>query len=984
MVKTSDLEKDIRTIADKVGSAVFTYDEVHNPDVDNKFKYDYQKVIDEISRIHGQDMTEALLKNGILSILPDGEYKVNVGKTTEKGGGINYWGMAFFSRSKGDFQVHYHELAHSLQGHYDLFNNKTLDEIYEKSGKGLDDEEKEKKLADRSTFGHYLKEMHSESFSNAALMLRAENWGDFAKEAFKAYYGSVLRNLSGLFDPKKTYNTGDPASKYYSTYPVIKETIKQVYHIRRQNKLGDFFDEKGVLNDEKLARLSETIVKEKGYSPRTLKSYFNYNILDGHKYFEHGWKRDTIKSLALFIPVSTLALVDIGINASKKITKTIDHKKMVKEEKKILNNYIKTPISKDKSLEEQALEAYQKILLKMPMIDKEHEGAYIGVRLKRDLENAYHNGGFPDYYVNDFKRATSMFIGVNGKRVSKGVDEAAKYINTILKECGKNPFLETLIKTDVSPNVLQKMIAEKKKDKTKQVVALNLDESSKDGFRNHPVQNMLNQISLFCHSHGIRKNIEYGMFEKLVKTPEKFKDEKFRKELLDQIKVKNDFLGIKNRKLKKEFNVMMDSVASTYFTIRGNDKFEKALSFLNNTPPSEMESVVSQRVIQEREGIDVIAELEKSAKANNFRKKVQEAEENVDFMRGNILLHAVANNEAYTLETKDKFLNLMMETANKMKDCSEDLNYYQRNEYFGSLLAEKLKESDTFSKDDKDSICNDCYANVNHKGFKEAFLSTYTYGEDKPEVKVETIEKKQDDVKADVVSTEKEEKEIKVEVLKEKLKDKDKAEIKAKKNESIPSSNESPLVKESYENKKPSEEVLVDDMIKNQKFSRETLSEVLNIAVELEQKRLNGEDMNGKTYSEVFMDKVIVNEKISEADKNKILNMAIKTENNEIEQTEGGKRIYFDESKKERFEQLKLRDELKDALDIKLEDGKLSIKIPEDNNLKSELLRTIRAQEGIENIKSTKKDNNVVENKSNTNNSLTINMAKFMANNKSK
>ena len=133
------------------------------------------------------------------------------------------------------------------------------------------------------------------------------------------------------------------------------------------------------------------------------------------------------------------------------------------------------------------------------------------------------------------------------------------------------------------------------------------------------------------------------------------------------------------------------------------------------------------------------------------------AEKNVDFIGGNILLHAVANNEAYTLETKDKFLNLMMETANNMKDCSEALNYYQRNEYFGSLLAEKLKESDTFSKADKDSICNDCYANVNHKGFKEAFLNTYTYGEDKPEVKVETIEKKQDDVKADVVSTEKEE-----------------------------------------------------------------------------------------------------------------------------------------------------------------------------------------------------------------------------------
>ena len=41
MVKPSDINKDIRSISEKVGVAVFSYDDIHKEAIDNEFHYDY-------------------------------------------------------------------------------------------------------------------------------------------------------------------------------------------------------------------------------------------------------------------------------------------------------------------------------------------------------------------------------------------------------------------------------------------------------------------------------------------------------------------------------------------------------------------------------------------------------------------------------------------------------------------------------------------------------------------------------------------------------------------------------------------------------------------------------------------------------------------------------------------------------------------------------------------------------------------------------
>lgn len=99
MVKVSDINKDIRSISDKVGVAVFAYDDIHNENINNEFHYDYERVIAEVSRLQQiapEEAEKMLVEWRILKPLPGGEYEVDVGRSTRGGGGINY-GNAFLA-----------------------------------------------------------------------------------------------------------------------------------------------------------------------------------------------------------------------------------------------------------------------------------------------------------------------------------------------------------------------------------------------------------------------------------------------------------------------------------------------------------------------------------------------------------------------------------------------------------------------------------------------------------------------------------------------------------------------------------------------------------------------------------------------------------------------------------------------------------------------------------------------------------------------
>lgn len=280
--KIASIEQDIAAMSKETGTAVFSYDEIHHSKVDNELHYDYQKVIDGVSKaqnITANEAEERLLERGVLRPMPNGEYVVNVGGATRDGGGTNYGGLAFFTFSKEDAHSQYHEMAHSYQKQENLFDEDKLDKMYAISEKGLDERDnKSDKLADRNTYKSYLREVHADVFAQTALMLREKSTFGFAKQALYAQSHGESRNAEGVLAGVLDEGLGEKA-KLYACKPVIHAAIKEVAAIRKAGQRADYFNPDGTLNAEKVSGLCERLVLDNAYSPRTYKAFVDYNLM---------------------------------------------------------------------------------------------------------------------------------------------------------------------------------------------------------------------------------------------------------------------------------------------------------------------------------------------------------------------------------------------------------------------------------------------------------------------------------------------------------------------------------------------------------------------------------------------------------------------------------------------------------------------------------------------------------------------------------
>ena len=351
MVKKADAEKDIETIAEKNGVTFFSYVDVFNKKIKNKYHYDYETVINKYAKakkISYDEAKEALINRQILSPIPNGEFRINVSNATLMGGGSNTGGDIIITFNN-DIQTKYHEIAHTLQQKYNLFNEETIQKQYQKSSANLTEEEKQNKLINQNDYKTYLKEMHAESFSFAALMLRAENGFDFLRQMSYAYHKGLSRSFYATIRegyPDYKYNR----PKFYATLPVMKQTIKTIRNIRKNGQTADFFDENGILRDEKLSKLCENIVLESAYSPRTLKSFFKGDILDKHYENKHDWRKDSAQSLIQGLPASIITSIKEKdtlrhINTTKKIIFNALVNKNIKDDLDNNNSFKKTKLS---------------------------------------------------------------------------------------------------------------------------------------------------------------------------------------------------------------------------------------------------------------------------------------------------------------------------------------------------------------------------------------------------------------------------------------------------------------------------------------------------------------------------------------------------------------------------------------------------------------------------------------------------------------
>ncbi len=369
-LKVAPIEQDITAMSQETGTAVFSYNDIHNAKVDNELHYDYKKVIDGVSAAQKISSTEAekkLLDCGVLRPLPNGEYMVDVGYTTRAGGARNKNGIAFFTFSDEDIHNQYHEMAHSYQRRGNLFDDDKLDKMYSVSEKGLlPNENRVEKLADRDTYKAYLKETHAEIFAQTALMLRTNNAISFAKQAVYAQSFGENRNatglLAGILDERLAHK-----AKLYACKPVMYAAIKEVAAIRKSGNRADYFNQDGTLNAEKVSNLCEKIVLNNAYSPRTYKAFLDNNFNDSHTAEEKNWQKGSLLSVAKALPANAVMAVYNGTKNVKNIINKIKHNSLRRKEAALLKHMVKHRKTSDNP-QIQATNDYAYIQAKMLLV----------------------------------------------------------------------------------------------------------------------------------------------------------------------------------------------------------------------------------------------------------------------------------------------------------------------------------------------------------------------------------------------------------------------------------------------------------------------------------------------------------------------------------------------------------------------------------------------------------------------------------------
>lgn len=595
MVKAADINKDIKSIAEKVGTAVFSYDEIHNSGIKNKFHYDYQKVIDEVSRLNGRDMTEELVDKGILTPLPEGEYRVNVGTSTEYGGGLNYWGTAFFSFSSKDYQTKYHELAHSLQKHYDLFNDETVDKMYAQAADKLGGAKKaEGKLADRGDYMYYLNEMHSESFSYAALMLRAKNPADLVLQTVRAYVSGVNHNISSLLDFRKTkygaeYLSTKSSTKYYTSYSVIKETIKQVWKVRLAKKRKEFFDANGVLDDEKLAKFTEQTVIKGAYTPRTLNTLFKNKFFSKTSLHENGWRRDMVKSV-LNVPLTVMSL-DENPSPIKMIKHAILHFK----EKRKIKQFINMPYQgKDKEVA--ALRQYSQLMMQMREQFSKETLPLMEARVKTLARNdgcseamvKYMGEKFETFYKNKW---------IDNKKGRKKVLPFLRMANKIVKENKENPFFAIVCASGMTLDTAFELEAQKRKNPDREVLDLKslCKNAEGSGYGYHPVVSELKEVTAFAEKYDKSGKLKKSLEMAMLKHQNLLENKAFREHLIQNFAPAN-----KQKAFAAELETCMNSAAYSYLVENNNPRYLKALQYLSESGGEDLLALAQKKLEEER------------------------------------------------------------------------------------------------------------------------------------------------------------------------------------------------------------------------------------------------------------------------------------------------------------------------------------------------------------------------------------------------
>ncbi len=277
MVDEVLVKKDFEALAQYTKTPFFAYNDVHNENIPTDSRYDYPRIISEVSKLNGWseiDTIKKLMDIGVLKYLSDGEFAVNVETSTRNGGGINYSGVVLFAYDYSNTATTYHEYAHSLQKITNVFDTDTVKKMYDNVGENYD-KTRQSEIGD---YLNYLNEMHSEAFAYSVMLLRAKDTTEFLEISKNALDYAMWQTENGNKEKYTRYAAEDATSKYYASYPVMKKTIEQILKIRATKKQQKYFDENGVINFLEINDLAKQIVADSAYSPKQFNMFKKHSL----------------------------------------------------------------------------------------------------------------------------------------------------------------------------------------------------------------------------------------------------------------------------------------------------------------------------------------------------------------------------------------------------------------------------------------------------------------------------------------------------------------------------------------------------------------------------------------------------------------------------------------------------------------------------------------------------------------------------------
>lgn len=277
MVDEAFVRKDFEALAQYTKTPFFAYNDIHNENVPTASRYDYSRIISELSKLNGWseiDTIKKLMDIDVLKYLSDGEFAVNVETSTRNGGGINCSGVVLFVYDYSDSATTYHEYAHSLQKITNVFDTDTVKKMYDNVGENYD-ETRQSEIGD---YVSYLNEMHSEAFAYSVLLLRAKDTTEFLEIAKQSLDYAMAQTEIGNKEKDTRYASEGASSKYYASYPVMKKTIEQILKIRATKKQQKYFDENGVINFLEINDLAKQIVADSAYSPKQFNMFKKHSL----------------------------------------------------------------------------------------------------------------------------------------------------------------------------------------------------------------------------------------------------------------------------------------------------------------------------------------------------------------------------------------------------------------------------------------------------------------------------------------------------------------------------------------------------------------------------------------------------------------------------------------------------------------------------------------------------------------------------------